>query len=90
MNKERRKAIEALKDQIRALATAAAGVASEVEALRDEEQDYFDNIPESLQSGDRGQASEAAISSLEYALSSLEDIETAAEGAIQSLDDATA
>jgi flagellar biosynthesis chaperone FliJ len=52
-----------------------------LETLRDEEQDYFDNKPENMQSGDKGSAAESAISEMEDAISNLEstiaNIETA-------------
>lgn len=58
MNKERRqrigKIIEKLED-----------IAAELEALADEERDAFDNLPESLQYGERGEAMEAAADELE-------------------------
>lgn len=58
MNKERRqkigKIIERLED-----------IAAELEALADEERNAFDNLPESLQYGERGEAMEAAADDLE-------------------------
>ena len=58
MNKERRqkigKIIERLED-----------IAAELEALADKERDAFDNLPESLQYGERGEAMEAAADELE-------------------------
>lgn len=68
MNKERRKELEA----IAALLSDAKG---RLEAVRDEEQEAFDNMPEGLQQGERGQAMEEAVSTLEDAASALEDIE---------------
>jgi len=38
------------------------------ETVRDEEQEYFDNMPESIQSGEKGQAAEELISRLEEAI----------------------
>lgn len=47
MNKERRKALAALRAQL-------DNVRAELEAIRDEEQDAFDNMPEGLQQSERG------------------------------------
>lgn len=67
MNKARREAISKLIDMIDEIRSDVAG-------LRDEEQDYFDNMPESLQGGDKGQAAEEAISALEDAYNSLDEV----------------
>lgn len=66
MNKDRRKALEDLFSQL-------GSFIGDLEALRDEEQEYFDNMPESLQGGDRGSDAEQAIGSMETALELLED-----------------
>lgn len=60
MNKARRKAIQ---DVIAKLET----LRDEVESLLNEEQDYYDNMPESFQNGDKGSAASDAISYMESA-----------------------
>lgn len=60
MNKTRRKAIQ---DVIARLET----LRDEVESLLNEEQDYYDNMPESFQNGDKGSAASDAISYMESA-----------------------
>lgn len=60
MNKARRKAIQ---DVIAKLET----LRDEVESLLNDEQDYYDNMPESFQDGDKGQAASDAISYMESA-----------------------
>lgn len=74
MNKERRVAIDKVKEQLETLS-------SDVEMLRDEEQEYFDNMPESLQGGEKGDNAESAVSSLDSAVDSL-------SGACNSLEEA--
>ncbi|OHV24925.1 hypothetical protein EOS93_25295 [Rhizobium sp. RMa-01] len=68
MNKERRKEI----------ARAAAMIEeakSILETCRDEEQDYYyDNMPESFQNGDKGDVAQVAIDGLDEVISSLEDV----------------
>jgi hypothetical protein len=76
MNAARRKALDTL-------LASFEGLKSELETLRDEEQDYYDNMPESFQSGDKGQAAETAVSALDDAINSADEvvgyIETAKE-----------
>ena len=80
MNKARRTAIADLIRQLddipdlNELATAARELASE-------EQDYFDNMPESLQGGEKGQAAEQAASALEELADALEQAASALEDA---------
>jgi vacuolar-type H+-ATPase subunit I/STV1 len=64
MNNARRKQINELIDRIDELQ-------SQLESVRDEEQEYFDNMPENLQQGDKGQSAEQAASDLGSAHDSL-------------------
>ena len=61
MNKQRREKLS----QVSSLLKRAVSV---VEQVKDEEQDSFDNLPENLQNGDRGEAMEEAVSELEQAV----------------------
>lgn len=61
MNKNRRKAIDEIQDKL-------MNLQSELECIRDEEQEAFDNLPESIQYSERGERMEEYISSLEEAL----------------------
>lgn len=74
MNKQRRETI-----------SKAIGLLEEaksfLETARDEEQEYFDNMPESLQGSERGEQAEAAISCLEDAISEIESARDKAEEA---------
>lgn len=79
MNKDRRKKLDALQDRItaakagaEALAAVVAEIREEIETLRDEEQDSFDNLPEGLQQGEKGQAMEDAVNAMDDAMSELE------------------
>ena len=65
MNAERRKKLEKLNEEVR-------DILGRVEELKDEEQEYYDNMPESFQGGEKGENAEAAISSMEEAISGLE------------------
>ncbi|MEM8515121.1 uncharacterized Zn finger protein (UPF0148 family) [Massilia sp. MP_M2] len=81
MNKERRKiintqwhAMEELKAMHAAVVAKAEEIKAELENVRDEEQESFDNMPEGLQQSDRGQTSEQAIANLDTAINALDEI----------------
>lgn len=93
MNNERRKALGKLKEQISDLRVKldelignAADLHSELEGLKDEEQEYFDNMPESLQGGDKGQTAEEAIQNLETALEKLDELKDLENGLEEACD----
>lgn len=67
MNNQRRKQL----DEVIAKIEEATSL---LETLRDEEQESFDNMPEGLQQGDRGQATEASASALDEAVNALDEV----------------
>jgi hypothetical protein len=76
MNDARRKAIteaHAKLDEAKSL----------LETTRDEEQDYYDAMPESFQNGDKGEKAQSAIDALDEAINELEsamaNLDTAGE-----------
>jgi hypothetical protein len=79
MNKARRKQLDEFFKQIEDVKEKLAHVPalddlhSDLETLKDEEQESFDNLPEGLQGGERGQAIEAAVGALDEALDSLQE-----------------
>ena len=66
MNKERRKRIESIKEKL-------SDLQSDIDELKDEEQEAYDNLPESFQHGERGESISQAIDNLYYACSSIEE-----------------
>jgi len=76
MNNPRRKALQALYDQL-------TEIKDQLDEIRDEEEVYRDNIPENLQGSERYEKAEAACDSLYEAASHLDDaidnIESATE-----------
>lgn len=46
----------------------------ELESIRDEEQECFDNLPESIQYGERGDAMQENIDDIDSEISNLEDV----------------
>ena len=76
MNRERRKALAAIRNQLYDLHDL-------LEEIQQEEEEYRDNIPENLQGSERYERADEACDNLFSAISSLEEaieyIETAAE-----------
>ncbi|EDH5631395.1 hypothetical protein CB172_13235 [Salmonella enterica subsp. enterica serovar Claibornei] len=66
MNNERRKRLAALSQQLSELK-------DEIQAVLDEEEEAFNNLPEGLQSGERGDSMQTDIASLDAAVSALEE-----------------
>lgn len=83
MNKLRRKAIyniikklkEILEGKVEIELDIIEDIIDTTQTILDEEETYFYNIPENLQSGTRYENSEKAIDKLEDAISDLEDID---------------
>lgn len=74
MNHERRKRLAEAAELLEQAKTI-------VEECATEENDYYDNMPESLQSGEKGDKAQEAASTLEEAASSIEDILSSIEEA---------
>lgn len=66
MNKRRSKSIEDIR-------TRLEGLKEELEFLQEEEQEAYDNLPESLQGGDNGQKMDEYITKLGDAVSDMEN-----------------
>lgn len=103
MNAARRKQIQTLKAELDAklneLVSVRCGledIIGQIDALKDEETDYKDNMPESFQQGEKGERADAAIEALETAansanddiLSNIEGAEGAFQDVIDSLEEA--
>ena len=67
MNRERRKALRQWNKR-------AEELKSDLESILWDEQNYYDNIPESLQFSERAEASEEAINQMEDVIDDLSDI----------------
>lgn len=65
MNKDRRARIQDLVNRLEC-------IKEELETIRDEEQDYYDNMPESIQGGMKGEKAEEDIENLEEAYAGIE------------------
>ena len=67
MNKQRRQNITGISNNLRELQ-------SRIDTLKDEEQDYYDNIPENLQESERAETASNAIDNLQSAFDGLEEV----------------
>ena len=67
MNKQRRQKIRDVRKEIE-------NCKDNLQKILDEEQDYFDNMPENLQGSVRGSDSEDAIDAMESCIEDLENI----------------
>lgn len=67
MNKVRREALSKLQMKI-------IEIKEEIETLLDEETEYYDNMPEGLQGGSKGEAASTAIDNIQSAIDSLDEV----------------
>lgn len=88
MNKERRKQIQEIVEELNSIKDRLSELISDIESLEEEEQEYFDNIPENLLSSQRACDSEEAIDYLYSGKHELEDTMCYIDAAIDDLENA--
>lgn len=71
MNEKRRKSIAAVSLAASKIADCIERLQGMVEALQEEEQEYYDNMPEGLQAGEKGSAAQDASDALGSAVDCL-------------------
>lgn len=76
MNNARRTEIRAINDDIN-------GLIERLEAVSSAESDAYENMPESLQQGERGERMQEGIDSLENATSLLSEVQSDLEAAVE-------
>ena len=97
MNQERRKNLLKLKEELqkfavanlpaaRQLLTAATELKADLESCQEEEQEAFDNMPEGLQSGDKGERAQAAIDALGIAVDEAGNVEEKLNNIVDAVD----
>lgn len=84
MNNERRKRLNQLQDRLEALKDKLSeipelhgeleSIFSDLSDLKDEEQEYYDNVPDSLKGGALAEASQESINEMEAAYGELETL----------------
>lgn len=89
MNKNRRTALQKLAAEFEVLKGKIEDCKNEEENYLSEEQDYYDNMPEGLQGGDKGEAAQTAIFGLETLVEKAKEAIIALEEVASAVDDAT-
>lgn len=75
MNNDRRKALAHVVTLLNSLMEARDAVKDALEGPKDEEREYYDNMPESIQQGDKGQTADAAADALGEVYDELEGLD---------------
>lgn len=75
MNKARRRQIADVQKRVEGLEGILEELKSMVEAIKDEEQEYLDNIPENLQGSERYELAENVVENLDNAYELLDEID---------------
>ena len=76
MNKDRRKRIKEINDKL-------MDIQIDLEAINNEEEEAYDNLPSSFQDGEKGEKMQEGIGYLEDAISSISDVMSNLDDAIQ-------
>lgn len=88
MNSNRRKEIDRIMERIDSLIADISEIKDSIVAVCNEEQEALDNLPESMQEGERGERAQAAIDALEEALNGMDEAECDLNDAKESLETA--
>ena len=76
MNKARRTQLNRIQEQVARLVGQIEDLKSKVEVLLEQEQEAFDNMPESFQEGEKGERAQEAINAIQNIFDGLESAET--------------
>lgn len=79
--------VEIIKDALENASSLLTDVSSTIDDLEMEERDCFDNLPESLQMAEKGEAMEMAADNLETARDYIDDAESNADDVISELEE---
>lgn len=88
MNKARRKDIAKLVEKIQSLQGDMELLLEELENIKDEELEAFDNIPENMQNSERYELAEMAVDNLDSAYDALEEAKFAMDDIVSYLEEA--
>lgn len=90
MNQVRRKSISRILVKLSEISGEMESILSDIEQIKTEEEESFENIPENLQESDRYQAAETAVDHLndaydlwQEAFESIEDVASSLEEAME-------
>lgn len=88
MNQARRKDINAIVAKLEEVKSMLDDPLGDTEGVAEEEQEYFDNMPESLQGSEKGELAQEAAQQLETAKDGIESAISSLEEAIEALQEA--
>jgi len=75
MNNERRKILNDCKSKVEALIVQFQSIKDEVEGVKNEEEEAYENMPDGLKNGERGETAQAAISAMDDFISAIESLD---------------
>lgn len=85
MNKQRRKMLAEAIDKLESAVSLMEEAMELIEIAKDEEQDAFDNMPESLQETERGQMTQENVDTMEEVYYNIESYVSDINDAIESI-----
>ncbi len=88
MNAPRRKELQNIIEAIEEIKSQLEDQQEILESLKDEEMEYFENIPENLQSSERYERAETSSNALENAYDTLYDLISSLEDVTSSIEEA--
>jgi len=86
MNADRRRTISGIEGKLSVLKDTAANLNKQIEDVKSDEEEAKDNLPESMQQGDKGEAMDTCISNLESATEQVDDIVSSVKEALEYLE----
>lgn len=75
MNKQRRRKLEDVLDRLQ-------GCMTDLEYIKEEEQEAYDNLPESLQYSEKGEQMQENVDDIDYVISDLDSVNNSLEDII--------
>jgi molecular chaperone GrpE (heat shock protein) len=85
MNKQTRDKVAKIWEELGGIQDALRVIQEDIEAIKDQEQEKYDNLSERAQEGEKGEALSSIIDSLESALGSIEESADSAGTAMDNL-----
>lgn len=89
MNKDRRIEIDKLVERIELLQANYRDIFADIEGIKDDEQEYLDNIPENPQSSERYKKAESAVAALDTAFEIMDEVSISLDDVISYLQKAS-
>lgn len=89
MNKNRRKAIQDVIYKIHELESTMINILDDIEAIKNEEEEYLNNIPENLQNSSKYETAENAVNELESAYNDFENAKDSLDDVLSALENAS-